>query len=355
LLTLKEGEDAQMALRRAREFHNVAAGAQFGTNLDAMLQQASESPTPGVRIPGTDLTADNLLKLLQVGPLRQTEIRSTLVVTGDGNDRTYRMLFRVEGPGLLLRSIEADAKQTEQGALIAGAEALFEVLKPTAAAFYFFHPKRDPERSVKLARDILRGPNVRDSERAYAYHVWGLVLRDWGDYSAALNRLQAAIETQEQITKDECDPRASENVSPERKYLARLLVEKGYVHSLDGNDEAAAQVFERAHACDPSWPVPMNEAAAVLQAMGNRGREVSDLYENAKALDPDSYESWQGLGQILREQGDYAGAIEAFSKARSLARSREALAALQDAVAALGDTLRRGDLSRERSELVCQE
>jgi tetratricopeptide (TPR) repeat protein len=341
LLSLEGKEDAQLALRLGHELDDVAGGAQTGTNVDMALHRATANAVPGLAIPGTNLTVDVLLRLFQWGPLGETEIRAALVPEGQGDHRTHRMLIRVEGPDAPARAIETAAEPTEQAALTAGAEALYEVLKPGAAAYYFF--SRDPDRSLRLVDSILRDHPDPDDDRASAYHVWGLVLRNRGDYPAALARMQDAIVTAERA-----------DVFPDRARLARIRVDQGYVHLLDGNVPAAAHAFSAAAADDPEWALPRHQAADALRTLG-RLDEARVLYEQARGLDPDAAEPWLGLGHVRREEADYAGAIDALLAARRLARSPDTRAALSDEVSELFAALCCGArVSRERDRLVCE-
>lgn len=341
LLSLEGKEDAQLALRLGHELDDVAGGAQTGTNVDMALDRATANAVPGLAIPGTNVTVDVLLKLFQWGPLRETEIRAALVPEGQGEHRTYRMLLRVEGPDLPARAIETDALPTEQAALTAGAEALYEVLKPSAAAYYFF--SRDPDRSLRLVDRILDEHPDPDDDRAAAYHVWGLVLRDLGDQTAALARLQDAVAAAERA-----------DIFPDRARLARIRVDQGYVYVLDGNLPAAARAFAAAAADDPAWALPPSLEADVLRDLG-RLEEARRLYERARLLDPDAAEPWRGLAQVRQGQGDYAGAIDALLTARRLARSPGARGALSDEVNTLFAALCcDARVSRAHDRLVCE-
>ena len=341
LVSLEGKEDAHLALRLGHELDDVASGAQTGTNVDMALRRATANAVPGLAIPGTGITADVLLKAFQWGPLGETEIGAALVPEGQGDRRTYRMLIRVDGPHVPARAIETAALPTEKGALTAGAEALYEVLKPGAAAYYFF--SRDPDRSLELVDRILREHPEPDDDRVAAYHVWGLVLRDRGDQSGALARLQDAIGSAQRAA-----------IFPDRARLARLHVDQGYVHQLDGNLPAAVHAFTLAAGDDPRWARPRYHAAEALLTMG-RVDEARALYEQARQLDANIPEPWLGLGNVRRDEEDYAGAIDALLTARRLVRSRDTRAALSDQVNELFATIGCGPrASRDRDKLVCE-
>jgi tetratricopeptide (TPR) repeat protein len=340
LRSLEGKEDERLALRLGHELDDVARGAQTGTNVDMTLRRAAAA-VPGLSVPGTNVTVDVLLKLFQWGPLRETEIRAALVPEGQGSQRTYRMLLYMEGPNLSARAIETEALPTEQAALTAGAEALYEVLKPSAAAYYFF--SRDPDRSLRLVDQILKRQHGPDDDRTSAYHVWGLVLRDRGDYPAALARMRDAVDSAERA-----------DFFPDRPRLARIRVDQGYVHLLDGNLQGAARAFSAAAADDPGWALPRLLAADASRTMG-RLDQARGLYEQARGTAPDAVEPWVGLGHVSRDQADYAGAIDALLVARRLARAPDTRAALSDEVSELFAALCcDARASREHDRLVCE-
>jgi tetratricopeptide (TPR) repeat protein len=340
VLSLDGKQDAELPLRLAQKLDEVAAGAQTGTNPDCTLRQARAIAMPGVTIPGTNVPVDVLLGLFQWGPLAETEIRASLAPTGqEGADRRYRMLIRVEGPDVPARTIVTDPAATETEALTAGAEALYEVLKPTAAAYYYF--TRDPDRGMWLVDQVLRTSRTDTTARVLAYHVWGLILRNRGDHVGALARIDAAIALEE-----------NRRFFRDRRRLARLRVDAGYIHLDDGDFPPALLAFDGAAADDPEWARPLRLAGDTLRMMG-RFHEARRRYRKAMARDRDDAEPWRGMGELRREQGDPSGAVAAMLRARRLERSEDQRAELSLELADLFDAFGcTGSAARERDRAM---
>lgn len=344
-----DAKDAALALQLERKLDAVAVGAQSGVDPDECLQQAGASELPSVSLPGTSLSVDALLKVFQWGWLRETEVRATLLGGGTDLDRdAHRMYIQVDGPDLSVHVVETEPKPTPEEAYLAGAEALYEVLKPTVAAYYLF--QRVPERSLQIVEAVLHDARSSARERASANHVWGLVLRDRGDYDGALAKLGTAVEETNGLRIAGIYPRRRDRIR-----LARLHVEMGYVHMLQRSWTRAAEAFSKAATADPTWAVPLTLRADALRELGELD-QANLLYEQAITIDPNFADPWRGIALVRRARGAEADAVDALVTGRRASLVRTGQAALSyelgDLLWALGCA---GDAVREWNRAVALE
>jgi len=321
-------DDAGLALQLGRALDDVAKGAQTGVNLDASLRCAVSGGPPPVTLPGTNVSIEALFGLFQWGALRETEIRAVLSNEKDDRGRdAYRMRLQVDGPTVSVHAIETDVRPTPEQADLDGAALLYEVLEPAAAAYYLF--SRDPNRALDVVGRILHGESSHMIDRVSAYHVWGLVLRDEGDYDGAREKLQLALDENENLRVAWLHLRR-----PERERKARIYVDIGYVDRLDGQWRSAAEAFGKAALADPTWGVPLTLRADMLSTLGAFS-DAATVYTEAIRVDPSSPDSWHGLGLVDQARGENAKAVEDFLKARRLGLSRTQQASLSGQLAEL--------------------
>lgn len=96
-----------------------------------------------------------------------------------------------------------------------------------------------------------------------------------------------------------------------------LLAAVGQALFALGRFEEATTQFRQAQRIDPAQPAFMMGAANALAMLG-RINEARPLLERVVARHPDHALGWYNLGNLLRDSGDFAAAIDAFDKALRL-------------------------------------
>jgi tetratricopeptide (TPR) repeat protein len=125
----------------------------------------------------------------------------------------------------------------------------------------------------------------------------GAVAYESGDYAAALEQYQAAVER---------NPQDAESLSN----LGQVLVRMNRV-------EEAIPYFQRALTILPDrWSYQFNLARAL--GLLDRADESIAAYRRAQQLFPDDYVTTFNLALSLHERGDEAGAVEQYQKAIAL-------------------------------------
>jgi predicted TPR repeat methyltransferase len=94
-----------------------------------------------------------------------------------------------------------------------------------------------------------------------------------------------------------------------------------------GHYEQARQAYERAIARSPESAFLYRELAGVERKQGAGAAALGHLHR-ATQLDPSDSRAWLQTGEVLEEQGDLAGAIDAYSKAEALEPGEETAARL---------------------------
>jgi Flp pilus assembly protein TadD len=93
----------------------------------------------------------------------------------------------------------------------------------------------------------------------------------------------------------------------------------GLIQADSGNDEAAADAFQKAVSMKPNWAEARSLLGSALMRAG-KYREAEEQLRKAVSLDPNYAEGWYFLGLFLKDRGKTKEAEAAFQKARQLAR-----------------------------------
>ncbi len=285
------------ALKFGDALDAVATGAQAGLQLDLSLRQSSTSAMPAISVPGVNISFAALVDFWQ-GLFGDTRVKGAVIQQGPPGASTYRVWLHIEGPKIGTRVVATEPAVNLEDALNAGAESAYRVLRPVVAAYYLY--RRYPAQSLQVVDEILSDPKRGREDKAAAYRIWGLVLRDQGDHEGAVAQFQQAAA----LTRDQ-------------GFKARVLVDEGYALLWTGSSHEAAEVFHAAATADPEWTVPRGLWADAL-------REGSDFdaaalhYREAIDADPHASQPWLGLARLQAAQRDYAAAIDSYAKARTL-------------------------------------
>jgi tetratricopeptide (TPR) repeat protein len=300
-----DGPDgAALSLKFGQALDAVAGGAQEGIHLDATLRRASATALPAISIPGINLSLTTVVGFFQEGRLSETRIQGAVVPEGPADAKTYRVWLQVDGPNMPTRVIRTEPAASVDDAFTAAAPAAYEILRPVVAAFYLY--RRAPNRSLQIVEALLRDPDAAPEDKAAAYRIWGLVLRDASDYDAARQRFRRAAE----LTDDD-------------ELRARIRVDEGYVDLWMGASREAASVFEQAAGDDRRWATPLILWGDALY-QSHDFASAAPHYHAAIELDPEAAQPWLGLARVQTAQLDYAAAIDSYAKARALSLDESA-------------------------------
>lgn len=164
-------------------------------------------------------------------------------------------------------------------------------------------------RSGKLAEalDAYDAILAREPRNAHALHYAGVALFQQGNYAQALDRLRASVNL------DGTSADAWSNL--------------GLLLTTIGHHRAAVEVYERAATLDPSPEILANMAAAQL-AWG-RPVDAEATARKVVASDPTHAKSWFTLALALQPQGRMLEALDAATRAASLAPGEEGFAGLK--------------------------
>lgn len=291
-------DGAALSMQFARALDDVGLGAQSGLNVDVSLRQASEAGPPAVSIPGTGVSLAALIGSMQLGPLAQTRVHGALVKEGEKS----QVVVQVTGPHVNVHAFHTDTAADAEQALVQAAAQLYGVLKPIVAAAYL--STRDPQASLELVHNILDDPASSGDDKATAYRIWGLVLRDRQlDLAGARERFRRAL-----------DGYGSSGAPRSR---ALIWVDIGHTYLWERRWDEAESAYRTAAAADDRWAVPHNFLGDTLQGRGALDESIGE-YRTAIRLDSLYVDPWNGLGRLYLTRGDYEAAIDSYMRARFL-------------------------------------
>lgn len=291
------GDGAVMSLRLSRALEDVALGATSGLDVDPARFQIGDSAPPAVVIPGTGLSFSTMVSFMQIGGLAPTDIHGTYTAQA-GNAQFFLQVIGPSG----VRSIVTAPKQNLDDAVDEAAVSLYGVLRPAALAAYLY--RRDAQRSLDLVRETLADPDCTPKDRAAAYRIWGLILRDQFDYDGARAKFEESLRASSWWDRGSS------------RSQALTLVDIGHTYQWERRWHAAATYYKRASDLQPTWAAPLNYLGDASQGTGESAAAI-DFYEKAIAADPLYVEPWNGLGDAYASLGRFDDALEAYSQARS--------------------------------------
>jgi Flp pilus assembly protein TadD len=100
---------------------------------------------------------------------------------------------------------------------------------------------------------------------------------------------------------------------------AQDYLKLGLVEADGGNDEKAAEAFQKAVSMRPDWAEARSLLGSALSRAG-KYKEAEEQLRKAVSLKPDYGEGWYFLGLFLKDRGKDKEAEEAFRKAKQFAR-----------------------------------
>jgi tetratricopeptide (TPR) repeat protein len=319
LLPFEGPNGAADSLRLGRALDDVALGSTSDFDPDPSLKVAGDNGPPPIGIPGTGMSFASLVSFVQLGPLAQTRVHGALA----GQEKAYQVWLQVFGPQVGERAIGTDAATDPDQALVQAAEYLYGVLKPIVRASYLY--SRDPQRCLEVIREILSDPRSSGRDKAAAYRLWGLVLRDAQlDFEGARAKLNEAIE------------KTTSTAPQAQRSKARAWVDIGHTYLWEQRWHAAAAAYERSATLDDAWAEPHNFLGDALQGSGDVWRAIRE-YQEAIRRDPLYVEPWNGLGRAYMGQEQYENALDIYTTARHLHLRRDRTAAFT--YYGLGDAL----------------
>lgn len=148
---------------------------------------------------------------------------------------------------------------------------------------------------------------TREPRNAHALHYSGVAFVQQGEHAKALDRLRAAVNA------DGSNADAWANL--------------GLLLTTIGHHRAAVEVYERAAAIDPAPDILVNMAAA--QLAWNQPVAAEASLRRVVAADPTHAKAWFTLALALQPQGRMLEALDAVTRATSLAPGEEGFAGLK--------------------------
>ncbi|HEK86236.1 MAG: sulfatase-like hydrolase/transferase [Candidatus Saccharicenans sp.] len=153
----------------------------------------------------------------------------------------------------------------------------------------------EKSKNLSEAEKILKAGTEANPRNYKLWMEYGLVLVEEGNYDQALVSLNKALGLVD------WDPDLW-------NYL-------GVAYWKSGQPEKAIEVYEKALALDPAYPVVLTNLATseMSLALKNRDRQIltsaEEHFKKAIELDPEHAEAYNGLGAVYRIQGNIDGAI----------------------------------------------
>lgn len=339
-LTTQGVGDTALALQLGRMLNEVVLASRADLDVDPGFHVVSDTGPPQITVPGAGVSVSSLVGFLQVGPFAETQVRGTIAKRDDG----WQVVMQVVGPEVGTRTVATRPGPDLDTAMLEAAEELYGVLRPPALAAYLF--RRDPARCHEVIRTILTndGDPAPAAEQAAAFRIWGVLLRDDGDYAGSRARLETAIA----IRRRQLDAR------PPDRATAAAYVDLAHTETWAGRAGAALAALRKATWFDPTWAAPWQYRGDVLLADGTAHDRDGAVraYRRAIALDPLRAEAWSGLGAALVASGRYADALPALAEAGRLEGAPGGTVATQTARAEALLALGREDEARAAYERV---
>ncbi len=332
--------DTALALQLGRMLNEVVLASRGDLDVDPGFHVVSDTGPPQITVPGAGVSVSSLVGFLQIGPFAETQVRGTIAKRDDG----WQVVLQVVGPEVGTRTLATRPSPDVDAAVLEAAEALYGVLRPPALAAYLF--RRDPTRCREVIRTILAndGTPASPDEQAAAYRIWGVLLRDDGDYPGSRAKLETAIG----IRRRRLDAR------PPDRATAAAYVDLAHTAVWEGRTGPALAALRKAVWFDPTWAAPYQYRGDVLLAAGTPRERAAALaaYRRAIALEPLRGEAWSGLGAALVASGEYADAIPVLAEASRLEETSAGMVATQTALAEALLALGRQDEARAAYERV---
>jgi Tfp pilus assembly protein PilF len=100
---------------------------------------------------------------------------------------------------------------------------------------------------------------------------------------------------------------------------AQDYLKHGLLLADNGEDEKAAEAFQKAVSARPDWAEARSLLGSALSRAG-KYKDAEEQLRKAVSLKPDYGEGWYYLGLFLKDRGKDKEAAEALQKAKQLAR-----------------------------------
>src|SRR5262249_40357711 len=216
---------AEIDARFGAALEDVPPGSQTDMAVVPGVQVARDSGPPQVSLPGVGVSIDSIVGFLQTGQLAETHVRGMLT----SQNGAYEVVVQVLGPAGVRTTFSSGRTTDLDEAIVRSAELTYGALRPLSLAAYLF--KRDPERCLASIRQVLAAPQSSPADQASAYYIWGLVLRDGGDHAGAREKLEEAARREQELS--------------DGTHLARIYVDLGHTHLLQGHTASAAHAYRK--------------------------------------------------------------------------------------------------------------
>jgi len=315
-----EGPDGVvLALRLGRALDDVKLGAKSQLEVTSSAEVDADV-VPGVSVPGLGLSFESLVGLFQFGWLAETVVRGALVEDGQHN---YRIWLQVRGPRITVRTIGTTPTPDLDAAFLDAAQALYGVLQPIVLGAYLYTRfSHDADRRISVLRDVLADPASSPEDKAAAYQIWGIVLRDQEDFEGAREKLDQAIQGWQSLIPDrglrrgEAPPIATRS-GRIRRGLARAYVDRGHTYLFERRWADAIRDYRQAAAVDTGWHLPHQCLGDALRDAGSVKDAIAE-YEDAARLAPLALAPLAEIARTQMEQQDYREAFAAYRRAAHL-------------------------------------
>lgn len=350
---------AQQILDRISEIDQIADSAKEKAAISGIDM---DSTMPAIQLPvgGFNLGAV-ISEVRQLLGVQETKVTGEVYVAvpADDDKKTpgqYGLRLRIVGKGPLYKSEDTF---TEAAPLIDhAAERVMRQFDPVNLGYYYFHVGR-----LHYARDATQAALLDDTkgDEAWAYSMRGLISREQGRFTEAIENFRQAIEENPKFATgyinlsdalrlggrlDEAEAAARKAIElnpagPDgHTALAMVLLDKGqqdgalaevekskqigpkdskvhlaigkFLHRLQRYEEALVSYKTSAQLA--AGAEPLLRAADTARVMKREDDEY-DLLQRAVASDPHNARAWDALGKVAMERKDFKQATDAFLKA----------------------------------------
>jgi len=254
---------------------------------DVSLTALPEKRLVDIDVPGTGIPVRSLLRYIRdfLG-IHEETIRGEITHEG----KKLRLRLRVGSHGAV-PDPPARSETELEDLLHLGARGVIRAIDPYILAVYLLDRRSDREGAFDLIVHCLE--NDPKDDDAWAYNLWGDMLRGEGQYEEAIEKYEAAIRQKPDF------PTAYSNW--------------GQVLARQGAQEKAIDKFKRGIEIDPNHTGSYFQWGDLLQREGNYA-EAAKKYQKVVELDPDDRIARTNVGLMLSHQKNYEEAFKIYKE-----------------------------------------